>query len=239
MIIDINNMIGKRKIKPEITAISLISAMDDAKIDKSVIYCFAPVMDNDSVFNAIAKFPDRFIGLFTVNPWSDSSIDDLKKGFDQGFRGLHLDPIRHGFAINELDLLAPLFEACQQAGFPVWAYGAAEVFSSPILFQEVAENFLDVPIIMGHMGYTYEASSAMSIAKRNKNVFLDITGSMYSNIKKAEKTVPVEQILFGTGTPDFGAFETEIQKVKEAILEPKHRDMIFGENAAKIFRINK
>lgn len=237
MIIDVNAMIGKRKIKPEITASELLDAMNMAKVDKAVIYCFAPVLDNDSVLNAISENEDRFIGLYTVNPWEETAVKQLESAFDNGFKGLHLDAVRHGFAMNELELLAPLIEVCDQAGFPVWAYGAAEVFSTPILFQEIAQNFPNVPFIMGHMGYIYETSSAMGVASRNKNIYLDLTGSMYSHIKKAMRLVPVDQILFGSGTPDYGTFDTEIEKIEEAVDEENIRELILGKNAAKIFGI--
>ena len=237
MIVDVNTMIGKRRIRPEITATELLDAMNKADVDKAVIYCFAPVLDNDSVHKAITEFPDRFIGLYTLNPWDETAIDQLKSGFDSGFKGLHLNAIRHGFAMNQMELLAPLFEICAQLKFPVWAYGAAEVFSSPCLFQEIAENFPSVPFIMGHMGYSYESSSAMAVASRNKNIYLDLTGSMYSNIKKAIRLVPADQILFGSGTPDFGIFDMEVEKMNDAIADEKVRNMVLGENTARLFGI--
>jgi uncharacterized protein len=237
MIIDINNTIGKRKIKPEVRAESLITAMDGAGINKAVIFCFAPVMDNASIADAIERFPDRFIGLYTANPWLDGAASQLSQALESGFSGLRLDPVRHGYPMNELELLKPLLEVCQEKDVPVWAYGAAEVFSSPILFQEVAETYPQIQFIMGHMGYSYEATSAMGVGQRNPNVFLDVTGNMFANIQRVVKVMPIEQILFGSGTPDFGFFESEMLKIKEATDNPEHQRLILGGNAARLFKI--
>lgn len=237
MIIDINNTIGKRRIRPEVKAAGLVQAMDKAGVDKAVVFCFAPVMDNESVLQAIKDYPDRLIGLYTVNPWSENAVDDFKHSLDKGFRGLRLDPLHHGYPANELDLLAPLLEISLESGTPAWIYGAAEVFSSPSLFQELAESFPGLSIVMGHMGYSYEATSANGVAQRNKNVYLDVTGNMFSNIQRVIKTVPIDQIVFGTGTPDFGTFESEIQKVKDATDNAQYQRMILGENAARLYGI--
>jgi predicted TIM-barrel fold metal-dependent hydrolase len=237
MIIDINNTIGKRRLRPEVQASTLVKAMDQAGVDKAVAFCFAPVMDNESVLKAMKEYPHRLIGLYTANPWNEQAVDSFRRGLDDGFQGLRLDPVRHGYAANELDLLAPLLEASLKAGKPVWIYGAAEVFSSPILFQELAECFPSLPIVMGHMGYSYEATSAMGVAQRNKNVYLDITGNMFANIERVVKAVPIDQILFGTGTPDFGTFESEMQKVKDATDNLEYQRMILGENAARLYGI--
>jgi predicted TIM-barrel fold metal-dependent hydrolase len=237
MIIDVNNTIGKHKFKPEIKAKDFVKTMDQAGVDMAVVFCYASSLDNDSIAKAMDEFPDRLIGLYTVNPWMDNAVDQLKSGLEAGFKGLRLHAVRHGYAMNELRLLSPLLEVCQKSQVPVWAYGAAEVFSSPILFQDLAEAYKDVALIMGHMGYSYEATSAMGVAQRNKNVYLDTAGSMFINYVRAVERVPIDQVLLGTGTPDFGFFELEIQKVKDATDNIEIQKKISGENAAKLFGI--
>lgn len=235
MIFDVNNQIGKRRNRPEVTARDLISAMDKASVDHAVAFTFIENLDNEYVEKAIHQYPGRLVGLYTVNPWQEDSVKQFKYGLDHGFQGLRLDGLRQGFAMNNLDLLGPLMEVCQQAKVPVWGYGAAEVFTSPILFQELAEAFRDVSIIMGHMGFSYEATSAFEVSKRNENVYLDIAGNMFANIQRVVKTAPISQILLGTGTPDVGYFELEIEKVRQAVSTQEQRDLILGGNAARLF----
>lgn len=238
MIIDINNIIGRHKYKPEIKAATLISSMDKAKVDKALIFCHAESMDNESIRKAVKEFPDRLIGMYTVNPWMDKSEQELKRALESGFSGLRLDAVRHGYVMNDLKLLAPLLNICREAKVPVWGYGAAEVFSTPILFQEIAREYPDIPIIMGYMGFTYDASSACSVAERCSNVYVDTTGCMPANVIRALKTCGPRQIVMGTGTPDFGYFELEIQKILEGTDNKEYQELILGGNAARIFNIN-
>lgn len=41
MIIDIHNIIGHHKYKPFVSAESLIAQMDQAGVDKAVVFCYA------------------------------------------------------------------------------------------------------------------------------------------------------------------------------------------------------
>ncbi|MDR1138097.1 MAG: amidohydrolase family protein, partial [Synergistaceae bacterium] len=128
MIIDVSNTIGKHKFKTEITAETLLSQMDSARIDKAVINCYAESLDNESVYNAIHKYPDRFIGLYTVNPWGDCSADELDDALkNNGFKGLYMNPVRHGYMLCEHEVFYPLLEICKKHKAIVWCYGAAEV----------------------------------------------------------------------------------------------------------------
>ena len=71
---------------------------------------------------------------------------------NRGFRGLRLDPVRHGYALNEHQIVYPLIDVCQKLHVPVWCYGAADVFSTPILFAPIAEKYPDVDLIINVQG---------------------------------------------------------------------------------------
>ena len=157
MIIDIHNIIGHHKYKPFVSAESLIAQMDQAGVDKAVVFCYAESMDNAYIEASMKRYPERLIGLYTVNPWAENCEADLEDAIsNRGFRGLRLDPVRHGYALNEHQIVYPLIDVCQKLHVPVWCYGAADVFSTPILFAPIAEKYPDVDIILGAMGFTYE-----------------------------------------------------------------------------------
>lgn len=239
MIFDVNNQIGNRRNKPDVTAESLISAMDKAKVDRAVVFCFPEKINNQYIAKAVKKYPQRLTGLYTINPLQEDNLDNLKKALENGFSGVRLDAVRHGFVMNDIALLAPIMHICEKYDVPVWAYGAAEIFSSPILFQELAANFPKIPIIMGWMGFSYEATSAFGVAKRNKNIYLDTTGHMFANYQRVIASVDAHQILLGTGTPEAGYFELEIEKVREATSDPEVQALILGNNAARLFKIHQ
>lgn len=239
MIIDVSNTIGRHKIKPEITAESLLAQMDADGIDMAVVNCYAECIDNESVQKAFEAHPDRFIGLYTVNPWQKGAAAELEDAIaERGFKGLYMNPLRHGYMLCEHAVFYPILEVCQKYGAPVWCYGAAEVFTSPIFFDQIAADFPQVNIIMGRMGLQYDNASAVAIAKRRTNIYLETSSSMDFNAHRAIKTVGIERVLLGTGTPEAGYFSLELQKARNAAKGYENGEAkILGENAARIFHI--
>jgi predicted TIM-barrel fold metal-dependent hydrolase len=67
LIIDVSNTIGRTQVQKGNHGGVAAKQMDAAGIDKAVVSCYAESLDNESVFNAIHRYPDRFIGLYTVN----------------------------------------------------------------------------------------------------------------------------------------------------------------------------
>lgn len=241
MIIDVSNTIGKHRFKPEVKAVKLLKEMDKNAIDMAVIACYPESLDNESVYEAIRQYPKRFIGLYTVNPWAENSTMELEDALkNRGFKGLYMNPVRHGYMLCEHEVFYSLIAVCQKYAVPVWCYGAAEVFSSPVFFEQIARDFPSVDFIMGRMGLQYDNASAIAIAKKNSNVYLETSSSMDFNVHRAIKAIGIEQVLFGTGMPDAGCFEMELIKAKNAA-KPYHggEEKLLGKNAAKIFNIKE
>lgn len=240
MIIDIHNIIGHHKYKPFVSAESLIAQMDQAGVDKAVVFCYAESMDNAYIEASMKRYPERLIGLYTVNPWAENCEADLEDAIsNRGFRGLRLDPVRHGYALNEHQIVHPLIDVCQKLHVPVWCYGAADVFSTPILFAPIAGKYPDVDIILGAMGFTYDASSAAGVAQRFKNVYLDTSGCMTSNVQRALKNAGSRNTVMGTATPEWGYFELEMKKIQQSSADAETVALMMGGNAARIFHVEE
>lgn len=237
MIIDVSNIIGKHRFKETIFAETLLKEMDEAGIDMAVIMSHAESQDNASIEDAIQRYPNRFIGLYTVNPWDEDSAEKLEDALaNHGFSGLHMNPNRHGYMLCEHPVFYPLLDICRKYKAPVWCYGAAEVFSNPVFFGQIADDYPDVNIIMGRMGLQYDNASAVQVAKEHKNIYLETSSSMDFNVHRALKAVGVDQVLFGSGTPEAGFFDMELVKVRNAtIAYPDGEDKVLGGNAARIF----
>lgn len=237
MIIDVSNTIGKHKYKEEIKAEDLLQKMDNAGVDKAVINCHPESLDNDSIFNAIENYPDRFIGLYTINPWDDNSVDELEEALsEKGFRGLYMNPIRHGYMLNEYELIYPILDVCKKHSVPVWCYSAAEVFCAPILFDKIAADYPEVNFILGRMGLQYDNASAVLIGQRYENIYLETSSSMDFNTARAIRSLGTSRVLLGTGTPEAGYFDLEIKKIENILKsDPEGLKQVLGGNALKLF----
>ena len=237
MIIDVTNTIGRHKFKPEITAESLLEQMDKAGIDMAVIFCYAESLDNESVYNAIHKYPDRFIGLYTVNPWADNAAEELEDALqNKGFKGLYMNPIRHGYMLCEHQLTYPLLKVVEKYHGVVWCYGAAETFSLPVFFHDMCKDFPDVNFIMGRCGVSYDNATAVEILKRYPNIYTDTSSGMDFHALRAMRVGGTDKVMMGTGTPECNYFEIELKKVKNCVAHfPGEEDKVLYKNAARIF----
>lgn len=227
MIVDAHNHIGKRKGLTFLVG-DLLKEMDKSQIDQAVVFSMTESIDNQYVAQSVKAHPDRLIGFATVNPWSEQAETELIRCAEEyGMRGLKLHPIRHGFVFDDHYLLDPIFNLCTRFHLPVIAYGAADVASVPNHFEEMANTFPDVPFIMAHMGYMYETNSAIDVASRARNVYLETSGVFVRQIQNALRKVGAGKIIFGTDTPK-EEFFFSLEKVNLSTDDMKERSQILG-----------
>lgn len=233
MIVDFHNHVGIRVGKQQ-TAEDLIKAMDRAGIDKAIIFPFVENPDNDYIAQAVGKFPGRTIGFACINPWLPGALDELQRSVKQlGLKGLKLHPLLHGYAIDNHELVDAVFETCEKLSIPIIAHGAESLFTMPHAFEEMARTFPNVKLVMAHAGFMYSSDQAIRAAKRNKNLYLDMTATTAWDVTHAVEEVEPARVLMGSDTP-FMYYEVEIKKVEMAISDPKVRKMVMGENALRL-----
>lgn len=239
MIIDVTNQIGRHRLHEGVTAEELIEKMDRAGVDVAVISSFAESLDNEEVLRAIKEYPDRFVGLYTVNPWNENAAAEFEKALGLGFKGLYMNPFRHGYMLTEHALFYPLLDVCRRYGVPVWILSVAEVNCCPVFLDEIAEDYSDVNIIMGGMGLNYDNISAIRAARAHRNIYLESSRTIRMNIIRAMKEVGPDRVMIGTGTPDVNFFELEIRKVERALegYSEEDRKKVFYKTAAGLFGI--
>lgn len=239
MLIDVSNKIGKHRFKQEITSKELIRQMDQAGVDIAVVSSYAESLDNESVLNAVKEFPDRFIGLYTVNPWNENAASEFELALSQGFKGLYMNPVRHGYILSEHSVFYPLLDICRKHSVPVWVYSLAEVYCCPVFLDEIAEEYSNVNFIMGGMGVNYDNASAIKVAKKHSNIYLESSRAVKMNIVRALQEVGPDRLMIGTGTPEVNFFELEIKKMERALKDYPScvKEAVFYKTAAKLFNV--
>ncbi len=233
MIIDFHNHIGRKK-GVSFTSEELIEKMDAAGIDKAVVFSFPENIDNEYIAEEVKKYPDRLIGFAAINPWKEDSEEELEYCITTlGLKGLKLHSLKHGFAFDNHYILDPLFKIAEKHNIPVIAYGAANVLSSPNMFEEMARTFPKVNLIMAHSGQMYEAKAGISASARNANLYLETSSVFSVNIKKQLSDTGYKKILMGTDMP-LGDYELEIKKIKGETEDPIALEAILGGNALRL-----
>jgi hypothetical protein len=113
-------------------------------------------------------------------------------------------------AIDPIEIardMAPIMEALRPKKLPIqlptatsgWKGGLYYIYQ-PLWIDELAGNFPDVPIILTKMGRGIRTSfdTCMVIAKRNANVYFDLTDSRAEHLREAIDEIGAQRIMFGT-----------------------------------------
>jgi len=235
LIIDAHNHIGRRK-GYEFPAEDLIGQMDEARIDKAVVFSFPERIDNGYIAASVSRFPDRLIGFCMVNPWDDGAEDELRRCIlDLGLCGLKLHPVKHGYSLDDHIILDPVLSICREYRIPVIVHGAANILSCPNMLEDLALAFPDVTFIMAHSGQMYETRAAIGVAKRTPNVFLETSTVFAKTIGSQLKQLGPEKIIMGTDAPK-GDFVLELEKIKSVVEDPDQFAMLTEGNIKKILQ---
>lgn len=206
----------------------LVSEMDDAGIDKTVIlgldyeYLFKGKVSykeyNDIVKSYTNEYPDRLIGFAGIDPRrGKEAIVELERCIEEfGFKGVKLWPLT-GFYPDDVQFY-PFYERVEDLGVTILCHtglGPTKTYlkyNRPMYVDTVAVDFPNINIIMAHMGDPW-VNEAIAVAAKNPNVYLDISGLepffknaplvFFQNIFEAKMSCGIEKILFGSDWPLF------------------------------------
>lgn len=203
-----------------------IEYIDKWKIERLVLIASIPG-DEDSVVKAFTAYPERFTGLFTVDPNSNLLMENAEKRLLQDkFRGIVLYPSLYHISVSD-EWLHPLFTLVQESrAIVVTQFGKLlirpreyaglptvidETFANPIELIPVAKKFPGVRFIIPNFG-AGRFEEVLQVGEHCPNVYLDTAGSnswMSANspeltlkdvITRATKAYGPDRILFGSGS---------------------------------------
>ncbi|WP_138263176.1 amidohydrolase family protein [[Clostridium] hylemonae] len=194
----------------------LIPWMDKNGVDIQVIFQvnegfvhktpdWNPYIGNDYISRIQHKFPDRVIGLCTINPWlqapktynwpkskygkemdlpiRDEALEELERSIlELGLWGIKLHPLEHDFEINNKSIIYPIMEKltrlqekCGRKLFVVVHCAGDSVNNTPTQLAQVAADFPDILFLMAHAGYMRAFGTAGDVAEGIDNLKLDLT----------------------------------------------------------------
>jgi predicted TIM-barrel fold metal-dependent hydrolase len=161
-----------------------VAAMDQAGVERGLICAWygpdGPLISNDEVAAAVARHPDRFTGVASVDLRQPvPAVAELRRAVHElGFRGLRIVPWLWGLPPNHR-WYYPLLTECVHLGIPfltqVGHTGPLRTSETgrPIPYlDDVALDFPDLVIIAGHIGYPW-TTEMISLATKYPNVYID------------------------------------------------------------------
>lgn len=230
----------------------ILKSMDEAEIEKSVVSAisFLPewtnkdiMVINNYVLKQCSLSGGRLIPFCTINPLERDSENVLRSLIeDYGFKGLKLHCNMQEFYPNDKNIY-PIYKIMEKYQKPILFHSGGigvnpikDKFGQPIYFDDVACDFPNLPIILGHAGRIWYNETAM-LMRKHKNIYADIS----TNIGRAKqyKEIPLQKLLniikvwggstqnllFGSDYPFYDQNETV--KTLHLLLSEKLESMLF------------
>jgi len=236
--IDMHGHIGRCNFSiPDFSGASLVRSMDKVGIRKillSHMNCmnFDVRWGNDVVAREIRNYPGRIEGY--VSLWPDSSKNvhnEIKRCLKLGFGGIKMHNVNK-VRYND-PVYAPAWEVANERYLPVLMHTWGD---EPTMgdVRAMAEKYPGAVLLTGHSGASAE-EKYIALAKEMPNVYLELCYSQGPRglVERFVQAVGAEKIVFGSDAL-FYSLHHQVGKVIGANIAEKEKEMILGENAARL-----
>jgi predicted TIM-barrel fold metal-dependent hydrolase len=213
------------------------------------------VVSNDDVLDAAARNADVLIPFVSVDPTrGPQAVAELERLIARGgVRGFKLHPPLQAFFPNDRSIY-PMYETIAATRLPVIFHtghsgigtgvrgggGIRLKYGAPMLLDDVAVDFPDMPIVMAHPSFPWQ-DEALSVCLHKPNVFIDLSGwspkYFPPNLIQYANTLLREKVLFGSDypliTPDRWLADFAALPIRDEV-----RPLILKANAAALLGLS-
>jgi L-fuconolactonase len=237
----------------------LVEAMDAAGVDKAAIVQASTAYghDNSYVAEAIAAYPKRFTGVFSVDVLAPDAPGKMRHWIDRGFSGMRLFTTGSTMPGQQTwfddPRSFPAWEYAGKAGIPVCMQMTQQGFPQ---LRGLIERFPSVKFILDHLGRPqltdgppYSADAAFFDLARYQNIYLKATPLNFAPPQwgkatpetffgKLVETFGASRIAFGSNFPATEGTLAEIlgkAKASFASLTAGDREWVFGKTAQTLY----
>lgn len=209
---------------------------------------------NEEIAELAHQHADVAIPFASVNPHRGADGVRIARRLISEYKvkGFKFHPSVQEFYPNDR-MAYPLYEAIAEAKLPALFHtgqtgvgaktpgggGIRLKYSHPMLLDDVAADFPDMPIILAHPSFPWQ-EEALSVATHKPQVYIDLSGwspkyfppilVQYAN------TLLKEKVLFGSDYPVMSP-ERWMADFDQLKIRPEVRPLILKENAAKLLRL--
>lgn len=237
------------RLRAGIETETMIEEMDAAGVDLAL--CSAgPLIPVPIVEEAVAKYPDRLIGVGSADPWGPDgvmvAVRELKRQvLEKGFKALKLEPFIDRKDPTEAGWY-PLYAACVELDITlqiqVGNTGPPTYPSStgrPLHIDQVAVHFPELRIVAGHIGWPW-TEEMIAIAWKHPNVWIDTSAHLPKHFPpefvRFLKTFGQDKCIWASDWPILD-FDRCLKQVDDLGLTPEVRQKFLHDNAVAAFSL--
>jgi predicted TIM-barrel fold metal-dependent hydrolase len=230
----------------------MVAMLDAAGIERVMMTTWArpgiSVTSNDRVAEYVSAYPDRFVGVASVNlhkPYE--AVRELERAVrDLGFKALRVIPWLWKLPPNDR-LYYPLYVKCIELDIP---FCTQVGHTGPLMpsdtgrpipyLDEVALTFPQLKILGGHIGYPW-TDEMISLAWKHENVYIDTSAYLPRyyppQLLHFMNTYGQDKVLFGTNFPML-SFEKCAAQARALELKDESKLKFLRDNARRLFKLN-
>ena len=162
----------------------------------------------------VSRAPEKLLGFMAIDPMEEDYLEKIDRAASElGLCGIKLHPILGHY--NPADpKIFPLYEKAIDLGLPILTHMGAHPDdrvslkqSEPLLFDDVAQAFSELKIVVAHMAHPWQRDCAV-VLRKHPNVYADVSGAGWVRPWQAWQglTLMVEwgvadKLLFGSDFP--------------------------------------
>jgi len=251
-------LLGGSKVTDTHTIPNLLLEMDLLGIEKAVmlpVHCGWPFNDDmtERYIEAIhlSGKQDRFIICGSVKPTQKKAVQSVEEYKKKGLRGIKMHPNFARFYPNDKSAW-PVYDACDRLNLPVLIHSGrtgfkekrtlgmklyTEDYADIQNFIEPIAAFPNVRFVLCHAG-ALQNEAAIQIAKKHKNVWLDIHGQGVDRIQAMISELGPQRLMYGSDW----AFYPEAAILARLLIATENdktvRRMIFSDNARRFWNVS-
>jgi predicted TIM-barrel fold metal-dependent hydrolase len=190
--------------------------------------------DNNVISDIVQQHPDRFAGLGTVNPrFVDEARKEMKRCIqEKNMYGLKFHPWLQAFSPLDPCFL-PLAEEANSLKTMFFFHDGTPPYTEPFQIAEIARQFPDLTVVMGHAGLNDLWRESMLAAKKYDNIWLCFCGCPFWGMQEISKKMDGERLLWGSDYPLAQVRDTRdrIRQVEELSVSDEIKEKILYRNA--------
>jgi predicted TIM-barrel fold metal-dependent hydrolase len=242
-----------------VTIEGLIAAMDEAGVDKAAIVqsstCYG--YDNSYLVESIAKYPQRFTGVGSVDVLQPDAPERIRHWVQRGVSGLRLFTGGSTAAFDPSSLddprSFPAWSVCGELGLSMCIQtdpsGLAQVAG-------LAKRFPAVRIVLDHLGRPdvtdgppYKRAASLFGLAPFDNIFLKLTPRIFGDAQKGQASAATffprlvevfgsNRLAWGSNFPaSEGKLADNLTRAKECLarLSPEDQSWIFAKTAQRLY----
>ncbi len=209
---------------------------------------------NEEIAELAHQNADVAIPFASINPHRGAEgVREARRLIkDFGVKGFKFHPSVQDFFPNDR-MAYPLYEAIAEAKLPALFHtgqtgvgagtrggsGIRLKYANPMLLDDVAADFPDMPIILAHPSFPWQ-EEALSVATHKPQVYIDLSGWSPKYfppiLVRYANTLLKDKILFGSDYPVISP-ERWLADFEQLDMKPEVRPLILKDNAAKLLRL--